>query len=221
MEAEQGTGARSNVGATGADQRPMNPDAQGAEGNARLTSQMAVVLLVLLAAEGATLLSIRQLITPHVFIGMLLVPPVAVKVGSTGWRMVRYYRGSSAYRAKGPPPLLLRLLGPVLVILTVVVIGSGVALLLVPHSLRSQMLFVHKASFVLWFGAMAVHVLGHVMDTARLAPADLVRRTRGQVRGARARLWTVAISLVVGAILGVVMLPTIGTWLAAGGAKGG
>ncbi len=197
-------------------------DSQGVQGNARLTGQMGVVLLVLLAAEGATLLSVRQLITPHVFIGMLLVPPVAVKMGSTGWRMVRYYTGSAAYRAKGPPPLALRLLAPAVVLLTGVVVGSGIALLLVPHSLRSQMFSIHKVSFFLWFAAMTVHVLAHLVDTARLAPGDLVRNSRTQVRGAGARLWIVAGSLVAGAILGMVMLPTIGTWLAAGGgAQGG
>jgi len=212
-------------GATGraGSSEPLRPGlaSQGVEGNARLTGQMAAVLLVLLAAEGATLLRVRQLITPHVFIGMLLVPPVAVKVGSTGWRIVQYYRGSSGYRAKGPPPLALRLLGPVVVILTGVVIASGIALLLVPHSLRNELLFLHKASFVLWFGAMAVHVLGHLGDTARLAPADFVRNTRAQVRGAGARLWTMAASLALGTILGIVMLPAIGTWLTEGGARGG
>jgi hypothetical protein len=211
-----------NYVANAADPPTRDLDMQGVQGNERLTGQMAVVLLVLLAAEGATLVSVHQLVTPHFFIGMLLVPPVVVKIGSTGWRMVRYYRGSSAYRAKGPPPLALRLLGPVVVLLTGVVIGSGIALLLVPHSFRNQMLFVHKAGFVLWFGAMAIHVLAHLVDTARLAPADLVRRTRMQVRGAGARLWTVAVSLVVGAILGLVMLPAIGTWLASGrGVRGG
>ncbi len=197
--------------------RPEEPGAQDVEGNARLTGLTAAVLLALLAAEGATLLSIGRLITPHVFIGMLLVPPVLVKVGSTGWRIVRYYQGSPAYRAKGPPPVVLRMLGPVVVLVTGIVIASGIALLLVPHSLSHQLLFVHKASFVLWFGATTIHVLGHLADTARLAPADLVRRTRRQVRGAGARLWAQAASLVVGAILGIVMLPTIGPWLAAGG----
>src|SRR6516162_11181634 len=85
--------------------------ASGVEANARLTGSTAAVLLVLLAAEGVTVLSVHSLLTPHVFIGMLLVPPVLLKVGSTGWRFVRYYRGSGAYRRKGPPPLLLRLLG--------------------------------------------------------------------------------------------------------------
>ena len=98
--------------------------------NARLTASNAALLLVLLAAEGATLLRVRQLISPHVFLGMVLIPPVLVKLGSTGYRFARYYLGAPAYRRKGPPPVLLRLLGPVVVILTVVVLASGVALLL-------------------------------------------------------------------------------------------
>ena len=47
-----------------------------------------------------------------------------------------------------------------------------------PPLAAPETMFVHKASFVLWFGAMAIHVLGHVLETSRLAPADLVARTR-------------------------------------------
>jgi hypothetical protein len=192
----------------------------GPDGNARLTGMTAAVLLVLLAAEGATLLQLGALITPHVVIGMVLVPFVAVKLATTGWRMVQYYRGAAPYRARGAPPLLLRLLGPVLVVVTVAVFASGIALLLVPHAWRDSMFFLHKASFVLWFGAMAVHVLGHVLDTSRLAPADFVARTRSQVRGAGVRMWTLAASLVVGLLLAVLMAPTVGPWVAAGGMGG-
>ena len=74
----------------------------GVAANARLTASNAVVLLVLLAAEGVTILWVRELLTPHVFIGMVLVPPVLLKVASTGWRFARYYRGAPAYRRKGP-----------------------------------------------------------------------------------------------------------------------
>jgi hypothetical protein len=164
------------------------------------------VLLVLLAAEGITVRRVRALLTPHVFIGMLLIPPVLLKIGSTGWRFVRYYRGSPAYRRKGPPPVLLRLLGPVVVILTVGVLASGVALVLGPRSLRHPLLFLHKATFVLWFGAMTIHVVGHLVETARLAPKDWVHRTRHDVAGAAARLWALAASLVAGVFLGIVML---------------
>jgi hypothetical protein len=194
----------------------------GPEGNARLTGATAAVLLVLLAAEGLTVLQVRTLLTPHVAIGMVLVPVIAVKIASTGWRMVRYYRGDATYRARGAPPLLLRLLGPFVVLLTVVLFASGIALLLLPHSsLQSGLFFVHKASFVLWFGAMTIHVLGHLLETGRLAPADLAARTRSQVRGAGIRLWTQAAALVAGVLLAVVTVPTVGTWLASGGGGGG
>jgi hypothetical protein len=146
------------------------------------------------------------LLSWHVFVGMLLVPPVLLKVGSTTWRFVRYYLGAPAYRRKGPPPPVLRLLGPVVVILTVVVFASGIALVLAPHSMRHSLLFAHKASFVLWFGAMTIHVLGHLLDTARLAPLDWARRTRRDVAGATVRQWALAASLVAGVGLGIVML---------------
>jgi hypothetical protein len=192
----------------------------GPEGNARLTGATAAVLLVLLAAEGFTVLRVGALLTPHVAIGMILVPFVAVKIGSTGWRMAKYYLGDAAYRERGAPPILLRLLGPLVVLLTALLFASGIALLLVPHSLRQETMFVHKASFVLWFGAMAIHVLSHVLETSRLAPADLMSRTRSQVSGAGTRLWVQAGCLVVGIILAVVMVPTIGPWLAGGGIGG-
>ena len=188
----------------------------GPEGNARLTGMTAVVLLVLLAAEGVTVLRVHRLITPHVLIGMVLVPFVAVKLATTGWRILKYYLGARPYRERGAPPILMRLLGPVVMVLTVVLFASGIALLLVPHSMRQTVFFAHKASFVLWFGAMALHVLGHLLDTAELAPADFVSRTRRQVRGAGARLWALAISLVVGILLAVVMAPTIGPYLTSG-----
>ena len=189
----------------------------GVQANARLTGQTAAILIVLLGIEGMTLVSIRRLITLHVFVGMLLVPPVLLKMCTTGWRFVKYYTGDSAYRQKGPPPLPLRLMGPIVLVSTALVFGSGIALLLTPASLRNQLLLVHKASFVLWFGAMTIHVLAHILETSRLAPADLVRRTRQEVRGAGARLWTVAGSLVVGALFGLVMLPAVDHWLVQGG----
>ena len=42
-----------------------------------------MVLLVLLAAEGVTILSVRRLLTLHFFVGMLLIGPVVLKVCST------------------------------------------------------------------------------------------------------------------------------------------
>jgi hypothetical protein len=186
----------------------------GVEANARLTATNAAVLIVLLAAEGATILRVRQLISPHVFLGMVLIPPVLHKIGSTGYRFVRYYRGAPAYLRKGPPSLVLRLLGPVVVILTVLLLASGVALLFASPAWSHGLLFVHKASFVLWFFAMTVHVLGHLTEVARIAPRDWLRRDRRDVSGAGTRQWLIAASLVAGALLGLATLSRIGPWLA-------
>ena len=57
---------------------------RGQAGNARLTAATAAVLLVLLVAELVTLLAFGSLLSAHVFIGMLLIPPIALKLGSTG-----------------------------------------------------------------------------------------------------------------------------------------
>jgi hypothetical protein len=83
--------------------RAMRPAARdGVAGNARLTGGAAALLLVLLAAEGATILLIGRLLGPHIFIGMLLIPPVGLKLASTGYRFARYYSGNPTYRRKGP-----------------------------------------------------------------------------------------------------------------------
>ncbi|MDA8274154.1 MAG: hypothetical protein M0029_02100 [Actinomycetota bacterium] len=184
-----------------------------------MTATTAVVLLALFALEGLTLVRInsRSMLTAHVVVGMVLVPPVLVKVGSTSWRFVRYYTRHPAYRRRGTPPPLLRVLGPLLVVLTVVLLASGVLLMLLNGQVRTTLLTVHKVSFVLWFVVMIVHVLGHIAEVSRIAPRDFVARTRRQVRGASLRVWLVSSSLVVGIVLGAAIEPRIGPWLASGG----
>ncbi len=176
----------------------------------------AAVLLVFLAVEGFTILRIGRLLTLHVLIGMVVVPPVLLKIGSTSWRFARYYLGSPQYRRKGPPPAILRLLGPFLVVLTLAVLGSGIALLLGPSSARSELSTIHKATFILWIAVMVVHVLGHLVDTARLAPKDFYRRTRRQVRGASTRQWALVGALSLGLLLAVIVAPKIGPWRSGG-----
>ncbi len=178
----------------------------GVQANARLTGSTAAVLLVLLAAEGVTILRIGPLLSAHVFIGMMLIPPVLLKAGSTLYRFTKYYLGAPAYREKGPPAWLLRALGPLVVVLSLTVLASGVALLFCSGTLRQDVLLLHKASFVIWFGVMALHVLGHARDTARLAPLDWYGRTRRQVAGAGLRQWTIAAALAVGFMLGALFL---------------
>src|SRR5215471_4616849 len=101
----------------------------GPAGNARLTAWVGLVLLALFLAELVTLLDVRGLVSWHVAIGLLLIPPAIVKTVSTGWRIARYYTGSRPYRDAGPPPLLLRILGPLVVFSTLAVLASGLVLI--------------------------------------------------------------------------------------------
>jgi hypothetical protein len=191
----------------------------GPDGNERLTATAGAVLFLLLAAEGVTILSIGQLLSPHVFIGMLLIPPVALKLGSTGLRFARYYRGRPEYREKGPPLLPLRLLAPVVVVSTVAVFATGIALL-VRGPGQGFLLGLHKASFVVWLVATGMHVLAYLRRVPRLAAADWRRRTP-RLDGTFARRALIAAAVVLGAILAVATIRYAGPWAHwAGNARG-
>jgi hypothetical protein len=126
-------------------------------------------LFVLLAVEGVTLLFLRRLLPVHIVVGLLLVPPVALKLCATGWRFLNYYLGTGAYVRRGPPQLLLRLLAPVLVLSTIAVLGTGIALVALGPQHRAPFLLLHKASFVVWGPTFAIHVLAYVWRVPRLA----------------------------------------------------
>jgi len=175
-----------------------------------LTAATGVVLLALFAAELVTLLAMRSLLGWHISLGLALIPPVALKLGSTGWRFARYYTRSEAYVAHGPPPLLLRVLAPVLVIATVVLLGTGVALVLRAPG-RGSILALHRLSFVAWLFLVGIHVLGHLPRLVRLAPADWLAQARPP-RGRGARNVALACSLVVALVVGISAVPVGRTW---------
>ncbi|MGW0212342.1 hypothetical protein ACWDZ8_43965 [Streptomyces sp. NPDC003233] len=179
----------------------------GPEGNERLTAATGAVLLVLFAVEGVTILFLGQLLTLHFFIGLLLTGPVCLKTGSTGYRFYRYYTGSPAYRRKGPPAPLLRVLGPLVVATSIAVLGTGVALaLLGPGAGPFPVLLLHKASFICWIAVMTVHVLAYLWRLPRLIGADLRRHParHGFVAPRRAGRWSL-LALALGAGLAVAL----------------
>jgi hypothetical protein len=181
----------------------------GADGNARLTTITAAVLLVLLAAEGATIPFIGQQLTLHMALGLALIPPVLLKLGTTGWRFARYYLRDPPYVRRGPPPPLMRLLvAPLTVASTIALFGTGV-LIVAMHPQRGFVIGLHKASFVVWFAAMAVHVLGHVPEL----PKHLHLDREGDLPGARLRSFLLATALVAGTALAIAALPAVHHWV--------
>jgi hypothetical protein len=182
----------------------------GVEGNARLTAMTGALLLVLLAGEGLTIVRIGPLLKLHVFLGALLVPPVTVKLASTLYRFGRYYVGAPAYRRKGPPPIVLRLLGPPLVVLTLVMFSSGIALLFVGGQDRGTLLFLHRGSFILWFAVMVVHVVGHLIEVGRVAPRDFLPSKRQRRYGSTLRQLVILGAVATGGVLGAALLGRAG-----------
>ncbi|HXB16646.1 MAG TPA: hypothetical protein VNV44_13005 [Solirubrobacteraceae bacterium] len=212
----------------------------GPEGNERLTVQAGAVLFVLLAVLGVTIIRIGQLLWLHLFLGLLLLGPLALKLASTGWRFGSYYLGRAAYRVKGPPPAGLRLLAPLLVIDTLVVFVSGVVLLFEGPSSRSSLLPVHKISFFVWLALFALHVLGHLpemftglVESRQTRAAVLAAGTgagvplrRGpslgsylparRLPGSSGRGLALTLGLLAGVLLAVVLIPEFGPWVSHG-----
>jgi hypothetical protein len=182
----------------------------GTNGNERLTSMLGAMLIVLLAALGITILRIGQLIWPHLFLGLLLLGPVAVKMASTGYRFVRYYTQDLAYRSKGPPEAALRMIAPLVVVTTVIVFVSGILLLVEGPSSRNQLLPIHKVSFIVWIVFTGLHVLAHL---PRMLPA--LRDTPLDTSpGAAGRWIALTGAIVAGLVIAIVLIPEFGPWTA-------
>ena len=147
------------------------------DANARLIGYVSVALLIPLAAEVIT--GIRPGLLAHALIGFLLVPLVLLKLGSVGYRFVRYYAGDPYYRAAGPPELVMRLIAPALVVLTVALFATGIELWLFGFRFGDQWLTWHKAVFVLWFLAAMFHALAYVRRAPELVVADSRDRLGG------------------------------------------
>lgn len=180
---------------------------EGVEANARLTSTLGLLLIVLLVVEGYTILRLDRLISLHIIVGLILIGPVLAKCATTLYRFVQYYRGVSAYRRKGPPSIVLRVLGPAVIITSLAVLGTGVVLIFVPQ--RGLWLTAHKASFILWVAVTTIHVLGHLVEGWRHTAAEFHRPVP---RGRSARMLAVGASLVAGGVLASSVYPSATTW---------
>ena len=187
----------------------------GTSGNERLTAATGALLIALLAVIGVTILQLRPLLSVHLFVGMLLIPPVLLKMASTGYRFVRYYTANPRYLRKGPPPALLRIIAPMVIASTLAVLVTGVALLFIGPSARDTWLPLHKISFFVWVGFTGLHVLGHLAELPAALRADYAPASSlsGDVTGRSGRVLALAGALVAGAVLAVLVIPEFGAWL--------
>ena len=171
------------------------------------------ILLIGFAVEGITVLEVHRLLVLHFIVGLLLIGPVLLKIASTMYRFVRYYTGSRPYVRKGPPASVLRVLGPLVILTSLAVLGTGVMLAILGPG-HGQWLFLHKVSFVLWFGVMTIHVLNYAPRLPRMLSA---RYDRGgglvtAVPGGLARWLALGASLAVGIGIAAVTMHLSTRW---------
>jgi hypothetical protein len=146
------------------------------------------------------------------------------------YRFVRYYTGSEPYRRKGPPMLLLRLIGPVIMVLTACVFGSGI-MLAVTGPGDGPWLTVHRISFIAWAFFITIHVLAHVWRLPRLLAAEArgaampqgdtdehaaagrhARRAVEVLGGRGTRLALLTASLLAGLVIALLTVHLAGNW---------
>lgn len=198
---------------------PVTPGTGGPAGNAQLTAWTGLLLLVLIAAQLLTLIDVRGLISFHIVIGVLLLPPALLKTSVTGWRLVRYYTGHGGYRSAGVPPTPLRLLGPLVVGSTVALLGSGLTLVALGAQSSRRILFdalghrvdavtIHQAVFIVWAAVTGLHLVMRLVPAVTLA----TRRHPDPVPGSRRRGWALAAVLAAAAVTATLVLHAAGSW---------
>ena len=143
-----------------------------------------------------------------------------MKTASTGWRMASYYFGRTPYRQAGPPPLLMRLLGPLVVVSTLGLLGTGVLLVLLGQDrshanlitllgIRVDWVTTHQAFFAVWAVAVGLHLLGRIVPALR---ATVVPDGGGVVPGRWTRALLFVAMLVSAAALAVLLVHADGSW---------
>jgi hypothetical protein len=190
-------------------QRRFNP-----AGNARLTAAVGALLLAPIIVELVTVvLGVHTFMSVHVFVGLLLIPPVLLKLASTGWRFARYYTRLDVYVAHGPPQLAMRLLAPLLVAATVVLFASGIAMGFLHGGALGLARQLHGPASVIWIVLVGVHVLVYLKRTLISAAEDLTVAGRAPAPGAGRRGLVLGAVALAGLVLAAVMVPAQHRWI--------
>ena len=195
--------------------REAGTDAPGVRRNARLTALTGFVLLLLLGAEGITVVGFDGLVGPHLVIGTALLAPVALKLASTGWKILRYYGRTPDYVRAGPPPLVRRLLAPLVIVTTIGLLGTGIALMLLGPANAGPLPFLHRAFFAVWCAAIALHVLIHAQRSLRAVNAEVTAPPSQVLPGRAWRALTLTGTLAAGVGLAAWSAQHVAPWTSA------
>src|SRR5438270_8815339 len=186
----------------------------GVVGKERLTALAGAVLLVLILVELVSALNLHALLPIHIFVGVLLAGPLVVKLGSTGYRFLRYYTRVPAYVRSGPPRLPLRVLAPLLLVTTLVVVGSGIGLVVAGPAQSSLLRTLHSLSVLIWLSLLAIHVVAYLWRTLRWIADDWRNHPgRSLAPGRGFRLGATLGALLAGAVAALLLFPGATPWV--------
>ncbi len=182
-------------------------------GNERITALSGAVLLVLIAVELVSAAILHTLMSIHIFAGVLLAGPLVVKLGSTGWRFLRYYTGSPAFVRRGPPPLALRWMAPLLIAMTLVVVGSGIGLAVTGPGSAGLLIPLHGLSVLVWLPLIAIHTFAHILRVTHLVKDDWSRPSnKNNISGRGSRRGVNFGALLAGLVAAILLFPGAAPW---------
>lgn len=211
---------------------------EGVAGNARLTSLAGVVLLALITVQVVSAVFFALLVDNvtlpvgplydvvrpvHFFVGFMLMPLIAIKLASTGYRFAKYYTRNPAYHRAGPPRAVPRLIAPVLIGSAIILVASGVEMWSYQNQFSLAWTAIHNVAAFTFVSVVALHIVLHIRDAHRDAAADLAGAPAssnppavGPPPGAITRRALIGGGVAFGAVLGVGAsswpLPALG-WL--------
>lgn len=166
---------------------------------ARGVAISGVALLVLSALEALTALDLRVAIFWHIVIGLVLLPVLVLKLALATWRFVSFYRADGPTHVRTAPWFPLRVLAPLLVVVTVLLVLSGTELTFAGPSSFSDT-FLAPAHFLLagiWLLLLFIHTAAYLKRSV-ISTAHDVRRAIAGGLGGLVRILVVLASLTVG-----------------------
>jgi hypothetical protein len=92
------------------------------------------------------------------------------------------------------------------VLSTLTLFATGVTLVFLPR--RGTVLGLHKASFVVWVGAMTIHVLAYSLRAGRFVLADFAGRPEGRLL----RLFVIAVAIGAGVLIAILTYSHATPW---------
>ena len=186
---------------------------------ARFSALFGITLLVIFMAEIMTVPFIAGAVGVHIVIGLIAVPLVLGKLAISTYRFTRFYAGDTEFVEAGPPWLPMRLIAPLLVATTVLVIGSGIEIVVAgPSSFSDTFLgAAHTLLSLIWFFLLGLHALAYYLRSYHSARKDflaVMRRFRGGRRrdGAYLRVGVLIATLVMGWFLALQFQAGIRSW---------